>query len=752
MRYFLVFQNKTYKEEMSAGYLWAPKRNRDGRTFFHWENMTKIKKGDIIFSSVKRKIVSVNTAQTDCFDAPRPIAFDKLEMWERNGWMVRTQYDVLEHPIDIDKNINKILTMLPDKYAPFNSVGRGSQGYLFEIGPDLSDFFLHSGKRAFPIIDNRLKSSGQGDGSMARGMNDETNSYVSYLDGFSSWLATSQKYTEKMLQYHIDLINITSEYLIQELKYLKPIENINTIKELDTVIGKLKSNSNFRINNILNNNGQIKALELYRKYLLAIQSGKTGPPSKSTGIQQAKNDIATIFRDEKYSSFVSALLSQGITTISQLKNISIYAFLNDNNISYGDKRYDLLKEITITAGLKPAKTDEIQESGTINDAAIIDKKSTPVASDENRYSGLLKEVEAYLEAKENQAVTVENIRNDLNLGKRSVIGRLIKEVPWAVEMEPNTYIHRNSILDIDDAAEKMLTALQRLFAKNSGYASMKQLFDAVRSDLEFFMFDNDLKTPEQLYTLAMHLFSKEQYKGSSFIFYNRMHIWEKDPDYPKNYAGLIVKWAREQNNVIGKDICLGELERIGAANPSTAFYMAIRENRDLFWQYAPFQYVIREAVPVNDDWQDIVKKSLDQLLSNVPFVVPRSIAEYFFNSLPTLTHNVLWTPLLLQDVIRDLDLGFRTIPAGEGQDSDVVHAAIVHHDSNFKTFADIAWYLINEEIGTPQKMMAEEMRQILVDKQVLKGNERIWGMHKAIPNDYRFVWLDDNNKVLIGRA
>lgn len=41
--YFIVFQNKTYFEEKTGGYLWAPQRTKSGREIFHWSNMKKIK-------------------------------------------------------------------------------------------------------------------------------------------------------------------------------------------------------------------------------------------------------------------------------------------------------------------------------------------------------------------------------------------------------------------------------------------------------------------------------------------------------------------------------------------------------------------------------------------------------------------------------------------------------------------------------------------------------------------------------------
>jgi hypothetical protein len=50
MNFFIVFQNKTFKDEYSGGYLWAPQEDSGGYTPFHWKNMTKVHRGDVIIS------------------------------------------------------------------------------------------------------------------------------------------------------------------------------------------------------------------------------------------------------------------------------------------------------------------------------------------------------------------------------------------------------------------------------------------------------------------------------------------------------------------------------------------------------------------------------------------------------------------------------------------------------------------------------------------------------------------------------
>ena len=63
-------------------------------------------------------------------------------MWENEEWKIEANYDELKQSISIEENIDKIQEFSPIKYAPFNSVGRGNQGYLFEIGKELGEYLL----------------------------------------------------------------------------------------------------------------------------------------------------------------------------------------------------------------------------------------------------------------------------------------------------------------------------------------------------------------------------------------------------------------------------------------------------------------------------------------------------------------------------------------------------------------------------------------------------------------------------------
>jgi len=142
MRYFFVFQNKNYEEERKGGYLWAPQKNKNAQTFHHWTDMKLIKKGDIIFNSYNGKLVSVLTAQENCKEHERTTGLEELDLWEKDGWLVEVQYRDMEQPLTYKNYMEDILTLQDDKYAPFNTLGRGNTGYLFRVSKDLANFLF----------------------------------------------------------------------------------------------------------------------------------------------------------------------------------------------------------------------------------------------------------------------------------------------------------------------------------------------------------------------------------------------------------------------------------------------------------------------------------------------------------------------------------------------------------------------------------------------------------------------------------
>lgn len=151
MKYFVVFQNQTYHEEKKGQYLWAPQKTQNNKSLFYWESMKNVNPGDIIFSMFKQHLYSVNVATERAIDAQNP--FDKnTTVWGKLGWLVKAQYNELEHPVSMKEYRNEILELSPPKYSPFTKNGGGTQGYLFEISDEFGEYFMNLVKKRNEIV------------------------------------------------------------------------------------------------------------------------------------------------------------------------------------------------------------------------------------------------------------------------------------------------------------------------------------------------------------------------------------------------------------------------------------------------------------------------------------------------------------------------------------------------------------------------------------------------------------------------
>lgn len=138
MKFFFVFQNKTFDREQQGGYLWAP----DGHCA-HWQKMRSVICGDIIFHSYRRKIVAISIAKTDCYAACQPAELAIEQLWDNQGLQVDCDYHLLPSALDTNSIMSDLLKLQPEKYAPFNKLGKGNVGYLFDCTASMASFLLN---------------------------------------------------------------------------------------------------------------------------------------------------------------------------------------------------------------------------------------------------------------------------------------------------------------------------------------------------------------------------------------------------------------------------------------------------------------------------------------------------------------------------------------------------------------------------------------------------------------------------------
>ena len=72
MRYGWVNQNQTFRQDISGGYLWSPKRSQGDRRNPFYESMREVSPGDLVFSFFDTLIYGIGIAVSNCYESPRP--------------------------------------------------------------------------------------------------------------------------------------------------------------------------------------------------------------------------------------------------------------------------------------------------------------------------------------------------------------------------------------------------------------------------------------------------------------------------------------------------------------------------------------------------------------------------------------------------------------------------------------------------------------------------------------------------------
>lgn len=135
MRYWWVNQNQTYTHEVRGGYLWSPKRKKDGKRNPFYEFMREVAPGDVVFSFADAHIKAIGIARSHAYESPKPKEFGSAgAYWDLIGWRVDVGFRELKFPIRPVDNMGQLAAHLPEQYAPLLASGRGLQSvYLTSL-------------------------------------------------------------------------------------------------------------------------------------------------------------------------------------------------------------------------------------------------------------------------------------------------------------------------------------------------------------------------------------------------------------------------------------------------------------------------------------------------------------------------------------------------------------------------------------------------------------------------------------------
>jgi hypothetical protein len=135
MAFFWVNQKQTWKTEYEGGYLWAPKFSDNDKPLHHWEAMRRVEPGDVIFSYVQGDVVAISVARSRAYESPRPSEFKSTATkWKKDGRRIDVAFRLLSTRLPLTKFAGAIQPLLPTKYSPIRSDGKGAnEGYLFSV-------------------------------------------------------------------------------------------------------------------------------------------------------------------------------------------------------------------------------------------------------------------------------------------------------------------------------------------------------------------------------------------------------------------------------------------------------------------------------------------------------------------------------------------------------------------------------------------------------------------------------------------
>jgi len=347
-----------------------------------------------------------------------------------------------------------------------------------------------------------------------------------------------------------------------------------------------------------------------------------------------------------------------------------------------------------------------------------------------------------------EGTTIEHLQSALNTTMVAT-KHIVADAKHIVDINGRLY-HEDVFIDWEVAATHMAAILEKLMQKNNGYVSSAQLYEYTRSEMNMFLNDNDMNNERAVYEIAQHLFDKVGYQGMRYRFYGKAHISHLSDAISSNFD-IIQKYAAEHGGVFALADLESYLKGINVKTGNLRNQMKIYCDPEFFC-YDDGLFIYAQSMHIDEHWMAEVRTSLNKLFMNVgDHIILRDIQSLWFERLPILPAGRMWTPLLLQSVLRfySKPLGARTISAMGSQAVETLHTMLVSEDSSIQNFGDVVVaYLVENAI--PQRMFeAEELRGMLVDAGMLKGNELIWNMPKALSSDERFAWDATGNQLVV---
>lgn len=138
--YWWVNNKQTYAHEIGGNYLWSPVKRSDGASNEFYENMKRVRPGDVIFAFAGGEIKAIGVCSAPAILAPKPGEFGAAgDAWDSEGWRLPVEFTRLSRPLQPKDHMDVLAPTLPKKYSPIRSDGNGNQGaYLAAVPVEMA--------------------------------------------------------------------------------------------------------------------------------------------------------------------------------------------------------------------------------------------------------------------------------------------------------------------------------------------------------------------------------------------------------------------------------------------------------------------------------------------------------------------------------------------------------------------------------------------------------------------------------------
>lgn len=142
--YWWVNNKQTFDHEVGGNYLWSPTKKKNGHRSEFYENMKRVRPGDVVFAFAGGEIKAIGVCSAPAVLAKKPEEFGSAgNAWGSEGWRVSVEFTSLSQPLRPKDHMDVLAPTLPEIYSPIRPDGNGNQvAYLAAVPVEMAQVIV----------------------------------------------------------------------------------------------------------------------------------------------------------------------------------------------------------------------------------------------------------------------------------------------------------------------------------------------------------------------------------------------------------------------------------------------------------------------------------------------------------------------------------------------------------------------------------------------------------------------------------